>query len=76
MVGQSNGSRRGRERQGQHRLLTRASQQGRGDRHGPTAVDPIVRLEQKLDHALRLITSLQQQLDSIDATLARALNRS
>ncbi len=41
-----------------------------------TPVDPIVRLEQKLDHALRLIQSLQQQLDSIDATLARALNRS
>ena len=40
------------------------------------AGDPIVRLEQKLDHALRLIQSLQQQLDSIDATLARALNRS
>jgi hypothetical protein len=38
-------------------------------------VDPIVRLEQKLDTALRLIHSLQQQLDSIDATLARALNR-
>lgn len=38
-------------------------------------VDPIVRVEQKLDAALRLIQSLQQQLDSIDATLARALNR-
>jgi hypothetical protein len=38
-------------------------------------IDPIVRLEQKLDAALRLIQSLQQQLDSIDATLARALNR-
>ena len=38
-------------------------------------MDPIVRLEQKLDTALRLIQSLQQQLDSIDATLARALNR-
>lgn len=38
-------------------------------------VDPIVRLEQKLDAALRLIQSLQHQLDSIDATLARALNR-
>ncbi|HET8773806.1 MAG TPA: hypothetical protein VFP80_08450 [Thermoanaerobaculia bacterium] len=37
--------------------------------------DPIQRLEQKLDAALRLIQSLQQQLDSIDATLARALNR-
>ena len=38
-------------------------------------IDPIVRLEQKLDAALRLIHALQQQLDSIDATLARALNR-
>lgn len=38
-------------------------------------LDPIVRLEQKLDAALRLIESLQHQLDSIDATLARALNR-
>jgi len=38
-------------------------------------IDPIARLEQKLDTALRLIQSLQQQLDSIDATLARALNR-
>ena len=37
--------------------------------------DPIARLEQKLDAALRLIQGLQQQLDSIDATLARALNR-
>jgi hypothetical protein len=42
----------------------------------PAEGDPILRLEQKLDHALRLIQSLQQQLDSIDATLARALNRS
>lgn len=38
-------------------------------------LDPIVRLEQKIDTALRLIQSLQHQLDSIDATLARALNR-
>ena len=38
-------------------------------------IDPIARLEYKLDAALRLIQSLQQQLDSIDATLARALNR-
>jgi hypothetical protein len=38
-------------------------------------IDPIVRLEHKLDAALRLIQALQQQLDSIDATLARALNR-
>jgi hypothetical protein len=37
--------------------------------------DPIARLEAKVDAALRLIQSLQHQLDSIDATLARALNR-
>jgi hypothetical protein len=38
-------------------------------------LDPIVRLEQKIDTAMRLLQSLQHQLDSIDATLARALNR-
>jgi hypothetical protein len=42
----------------------------------PIAVDdPIARLEQKLDLALRQIAVLQQKLDSIDVTLARALNR-
>ena len=40
-----------------------------------TEADPILRLEEKIDTALRLIHSLQQQLDSMDATLARALNR-
>ena len=39
------------------------------------ADDPIARLEQKLDLALRQIAVLQQKLDSIDVTLARALNR-
>lgn len=39
------------------------------------AEDPMARLEQKLDLALRQIAVLQQKLDSIDATLARALNR-
>ena len=39
------------------------------------SADPVQRLEQKLDAVLRLLQSLQQQLDSIDATLARALNR-
>jgi hypothetical protein len=39
------------------------------------AEDPIARLEQKLDLALRQIAILQQKLDSIDVTLARALNR-
>ena len=37
--------------------------------------DPMARLEQKLDLALRRIDALQQKLDSIDTTLARALNR-
>ncbi|HYC91213.1 MAG TPA: hypothetical protein VEO54_18480 [Thermoanaerobaculia bacterium] len=41
----------------------------------PLADDPIARLEQKLDLALRQIAVLQQKLDSIDVTLARALNR-
>ena len=42
----------------------------------PAAVgDPIVRLEQKLDAALRLIEARHHNIDSIDATLARALNR-
>jgi len=39
------------------------------------AEDPVVRLEQKLDLALRQIAALQQKLESIDLTLARALNR-
>ena len=39
------------------------------------ADDPVARLEQKLDLALRQISLLQQKVDSIDATLARALNR-
>lgn len=37
--------------------------------------DPIARLEQKLDAALRMIAILQHKVESIDATLARALNR-
>jgi hypothetical protein len=42
----------------------------------PAAVeDPIARLEQKLDLALRRMDLLQQKIDSIDSTLARALNR-
>ena len=42
----------------------------------PAAVeDPIARLEQKLDLALRRLDLLQQKIDSIDSTLARALNR-
>lgn len=38
-------------------------------------VDPIVQLQQKLDAALRQIAALQQRVDSMDATLARALNK-
>ncbi|HYH07238.1 MAG TPA: hypothetical protein VEK11_09305 [Thermoanaerobaculia bacterium] len=38
-------------------------------------VDPIIQLQQKLDLALRQIAALQQRVDSMDATLARALNR-
>lgn len=38
-------------------------------------VDPIAQLQQKLDLALRQIAVLQQRIDSMDATLARALNR-
>lgn len=37
--------------------------------------DPIVRIEHKLDLALRQITALQQRLESLDATLARVLSR-
>ena len=37
--------------------------------------DPIARLEHKLDAALRMIALLQHKVESIDATLARALNR-
>ncbi len=37
--------------------------------------DPLVRIEQKLDAALRQIHSLQQRLESLDATIARSLLR-
>lgn len=37
--------------------------------------DPIARLELKLDRALQMIATLQHKLDSMDSTLARALNR-
>ena len=39
------------------------------------AEDPLARLEHKLDLALRQIALLQQKIDSMDVTLARALNR-
>lgn len=41
----------------------------------PPAGDDTSRLEQKIDLALRQIAILQHKLDSIDATLARLLNR-
>jgi hypothetical protein len=37
--------------------------------------DPLARLERKLDQALRQIDALQHRLESIDAALARVLNR-
>lgn len=46
---------------------------------GPVAVaveeDPMTRLERKLDAALRQIAALQQTIESLDLTLARALSR-
>jgi hypothetical protein len=38
-------------------------------------LDRVTLLERKLEAALRRIDQLQQRLDSIDATVARALNR-
>lgn len=37
--------------------------------------EPLERMERKLDAAMRQIAALQQQLDSLDLTLARALTR-
>jgi hypothetical protein len=37
------------------------------------AADPIARLEQKVDTALRALEAIQRRLDSFDATLARVL---
>ncbi|HEX2833831.1 MAG TPA: hypothetical protein VHW00_12535 [Thermoanaerobaculia bacterium] len=37
--------------------------------------DPMVRIEQKLDAALRQLHSLQQRLESLDATIAKVLMR-
>lgn len=37
--------------------------------------DPMTRLEGKLDAALRQIAALQQTIESLDLTLARALSR-
>lgn len=37
--------------------------------------DPLVRVEQKLDAALRQLHSLQQRLESLDATIAKVLLR-
>ncbi|HEY3052450.1 MAG TPA: hypothetical protein VGK04_03580 [Thermoanaerobaculia bacterium] len=37
--------------------------------------DPILRLEQKIDGVMRTIAALKTQIDSIDAVLARVINR-
>ena len=37
--------------------------------------DPLARLEEKLDRALRLMATMQQRIDSLDATLMRVLMR-
>ena len=37
--------------------------------------DPIARMERKLDDALQMIEKLQQRIESLDMTLARALAR-
>ena len=41
----------------------------------PASEDPLVRLEQKLDLAMRMIAAMQHKLESLDATLARLLMR-
>lgn len=42
----------------------------------PAAIeDPLVRIEQKLDLALRQLHAMQQRLESLDATVARSLLR-
>ena len=41
----------------------------------PSTDDPLARMERKLDMALRHIDALQHRLESIDAALARVLNR-
>ena len=37
--------------------------------------DPLARMENKLDQALRMIEKLQQRIESLDLTLARVLSR-
>lgn len=41
----------------------------------PSGDDAILRMEAKLDAALRQIEKLQQRIESLDLTLARALSR-
>jgi hypothetical protein len=41
----------------------------------PEPEDPMARMEQKLDLALKQIAALQQRLESLDVTLARVLSR-
>lgn len=40
-----------------------------------TALDPIVRLEQKLDSVIRNVDALRRRVESIDLVLARIVNR-
>ncbi|HEX8411282.1 MAG TPA: hypothetical protein VF883_20650 [Thermoanaerobaculia bacterium] len=59
-------------------LVLPAVETGGGQPEAPVEAvpeDPIARLELKLERALQMIATLQHKLDSIDATLARALNR-
>jgi hypothetical protein len=41
----------------------------------PIPEDPLARIEQKLDLAMRMIAAMQHKLESLDATLARLLMR-
>ncbi len=40
-----------------------------------TSTDPIIRIERKVDSALRMIAVLQKKVDSIDAVLAKVIHR-
>jgi hypothetical protein len=40
-----------------------------------TTADPLVRLERKLEVAMKMVSKLQTQIDSIDTALARAIHR-
>lgn len=40
-----------------------------------TAIDPVARLELKLDAMIRTVDALRRRVESIDSTLARVINR-